>query len=300
MSKYEAVILAAGRGSRLSEETGDTPKAILPIGPRSATDKTPTSFLRRQVEILHALGVDKIGVVVGYRREQVADEVERFAPTVRIVVNPTPEIQTSGSLHSFQYAVRSRHGFLDGNRQTLLMDADIVYHEDSLAKLLNAADRSMALVCDDYARTSEEVLVYGTAEQPVYLGKGLPDPLVAHAPCLGEAVGIVKLAPADHALARQTMDWMLGDPSAPEGTLEHRGFGPARRATEHEELTQRLMQLGRISCVLFSGDELPFMECDTPEEYVRLKTEVYPRILALPSKLGPKRRPKPVSPRTHP
>lgn len=285
MSKYEAVILAAGRGSRLSEETGDMPKAILPIGPRSSKDKTQTSFLRRQIEILQALGVDKIGVVVGYLRDQVAADIEKYAPSVRIVVNPTPEIQTSGSLHSFQYACRSKHGFMDGSHQTLLMDADIVYHEDALAKLLDAPEKSMALVCDDFERTSEEVLVYGTVEKPRYLGKGLSDALVGDAKCLGEAVGIVKFAPADHALAREAMDWMLGDPSAKEGTLEHRGFGPARRATEHEELTQRLMQLGKVSCVVFSGDELPFMECDTPEEYATLRNELYPRVLSMPTRL---------------
>jgi choline kinase len=285
MSKYEAVILAAGRGSRLSEETGEIPKAILPIGPRTSRDATPTTFLRRQIEILEVLGVDKIAVVVGYLRDQVAAEIEKYAPKTRIVVNPTPEIQTSGSLHSFQFAARSKHGLLDGTRQTLLMDADIVYHEDALAKLLDAPERSMALVCDDFARTSEEVLVYGTVEKPVYLGKGLGDALVGNAPCLGEAVGIVKFAPADHTLVRQAMDWMLGDPSAKEGTLEFRGFGPARRATEHEELTQRLMQLGKLSCVLFSGDELPFMECDNGEEYAILRNELYPRVLSMPTRL---------------
>ena len=32
---YQAVILAAGRGSRLSQETDARPKALLPIGPRA-------------------------------------------------------------------------------------------------------------------------------------------------------------------------------------------------------------------------------------------------------------------------
>ena len=45
---YEAIILAAGRGSRLGGRTGAWPKALLPIGPRSKADDTETSFLRRQ------------------------------------------------------------------------------------------------------------------------------------------------------------------------------------------------------------------------------------------------------------
>ena len=49
---YEAVILAAGRGSRMGERTSAYPKALLPIGPRSLHDATETNFLRRQVELL--------------------------------------------------------------------------------------------------------------------------------------------------------------------------------------------------------------------------------------------------------
>ena len=50
MAQYQAVILAAGRGSRLGDRTKEIPKALLPIGPRSLTDKTETTFLRRQSE----------------------------------------------------------------------------------------------------------------------------------------------------------------------------------------------------------------------------------------------------------
>ena len=39
---YQAVILAAGRGSRLHEHTHEIPKALLPIGPRALNDKTKT------------------------------------------------------------------------------------------------------------------------------------------------------------------------------------------------------------------------------------------------------------------
>ena len=120
---YEAVILAAGRGSRLAEETGELPKAILPIGPLSLIDDTPTNFLRRQVDLLYAAGVERIVVVVGYLRDLIEEEISRWPHKPRLVVNPTPEIQTSGSLHSFQYAVKAGVGVLDGDRQMLLMES---------------------------------------------------------------------------------------------------------------------------------------------------------------------------------
>ncbi len=281
MSAYEAIILAAGRGSRLSEETDERPKAILPIGPRSAIDKTETSFLRRQIECLRELGVERVCVVIGYRRELVEREIKAWAPWVKTVVNPTPEIQTSGSLHSFQFAIRSPHGFMDGTRQTLLMDADIVYHRDVLKRMIDAPAVTTTLVCDRYENSAEEVLVFGTKDAPRYMGKGLRAELVQGEKCLGEATGIVKFAPVDHALARGSIDWLLGDPDAEPTSLAYRGFGPARRATEHEELTERFMRYGKIRAVTFSGEELPFLEVDNPTEYKQLRDGLYPQILKM-------------------
>jgi choline kinase len=277
---YQAVILAAGLGSRMQEGVRELPKAILPIGPRSAADATETNFLRRQVELLRAAGVDQVVVVVGARRELVTEEIAGWNEHVDVVVNPTQDLSQSGSLHSFQFAARSEHGVLDGKHQTLLLDADIVYHRDALERLLAAPERSALLVSERYVGDGEEVLVYGKPEQPRFLGKALTPALVDDEPCLGEATGIVKFAPADHLLARETMDWLLGDPDAPAGTPRHRGYGPARRETEHEELTQRFMRYGRMRCVRF-GEALPFMECDSPEEYARLRESFYPRLLEL-------------------
>ena len=278
---YQAVILAAGRGSRLSEETDARPKALLPIGPRAEGDPAETSFLQRQVELLQLLGVEQVVVVIGYLRKLIEAEIRRWAPSVQLVVNPTRLIETSGSLHSFQFAARSPYGVLDGRHQTLLMDADIVYHRDVLRRILQAPEVSTVLVCDRHQASNEEVLVYGTAQRPLFMGKGLTSELVAGAPCLGEATGIVKLAPQDHALARRTMAWLLGDPDAPAGSLEHKGFGPARRATEHEELTERFMRCGRMRALTFAAEELPFLEVDTADEYRALRTELYPRLLAM-------------------
>jgi choline kinase len=277
---YQAVILAAGRGSRFGARTQEMPKALLPIGPRAQNDATETCFLRRQVEVLRALGVQQVVVVVGSLKEMVFDAVRRWQLPVELVVNPTPDMGTSGSLHSFQYAVRSPHGVLDGTRQTLLMDGDIVYHPAALQKLLDAPEQSALLVCDRYSGDNEEVLVFGSPERPRFLAKGLTQALCGGEACLGEATGVVKFAPADHALARETIDWMVGDPDAPEDSARRRGYSPARCATEHEELTQRFMRYRRMACVRF-GEEIPFMECDDEHDYRRLRESFYPRLLEL-------------------
>jgi choline kinase len=282
---YQAVILAAGRGSRFGARTQEVPKALLPLGPRTLSDPTETSFLRRQVEVLSALGVQQIVVVVGSLKEMMFDAVRRLQLPLELVVNPTPDMGTSGSLHSFQFAVRSPHGVLDGSKQTLLMDGDIVYHAAALQKLLDAPEHSALLVCDRYSGDNEEVLVFGTPDQPRFLGKGLTPALCGGETCLGEATGVVKFAPQDHALARETIDWMVGDPDAPEDSARRRGYSPARCATEHEELTQRFMRYRRMKCVRF-GEEVPFMECDDERDYRKLRESFYPHLLEIEARGG--------------
>jgi choline kinase len=277
---YQAVILAAGLGSRLHEQAKAMPKALLPLGPRSRTDATETCFLRRSIELLLKADVEEIVVVVGWQRDQIVAAVEDWRLPVTLVVNPTPDIGESGSLHSLQFAVRSGHGVLDGRMQTLVMDADIVYHSRAIAALIEAPEHSSLLVCERFNGDGEEVLVYGSEERPRFLGKSLTPNLVAGEACLGEATGIMKFAPGDHALCRETMDWMLGNPDAPPGSAAHNGFGPARRATEHEELAGRMMLYGRMTCVRFGAD-IPFMECDNAFDYGRVRESFYPFLLDL-------------------
>ncbi len=276
-----AVILAAGRGSRLRHLTEQSPKSLLPIGPRSHADTTETCFLRRQVELLRECGVTEVVVVVGYRHELIRRALAQWAPWVETVHNPS-ELAHSGSLHSLQYASRS-HGVFNGATRTLVMDADIVYHREVLVRLLDCGDFTTVLTCSRYDNSREEVLVFGTPSAPRFLGKGLHPTLVNGEPCLGEATGIVLFATRDQPLALEILDWHVGRPETPLGSDESKGFGPARKASEHEQLTDSMLRLGRARALVFSGDELPFVEVDNRDDYRRLREEVYPRILELES-----------------
>lgn len=60
-----AIVLAAGRGSRMGEMTANRPKCLVEVN-----DKTLLSY---QLEALHQGGCDLVGFVSGYRREQLAD-----------------------------------------------------------------------------------------------------------------------------------------------------------------------------------------------------------------------------------
>jgi L-glutamine-phosphate cytidylyltransferase len=61
----KAIILAAGRGSRMGPLTEDAPKCLVPLAGRP--------LLAWQVDALQGAGISQIGVVCGYRADLLAD-----------------------------------------------------------------------------------------------------------------------------------------------------------------------------------------------------------------------------------
>ncbi|MGX5660643.1 phosphocholine cytidylyltransferase family protein [Castellaniella ginsengisoli] len=65
----KAIILAAGRGSRMRRMTDDRPKCLVEFQGRALLD--------RQIDSLRAAGIQEIGIVTGYRREMLANRASR-------------------------------------------------------------------------------------------------------------------------------------------------------------------------------------------------------------------------------
>lgn len=78
----KAIILSAGQGSRLGQLTSDRPKCLIDFGGRTLLD--------RQLDTLHANGVDDVTVVTGFHDEMVEHAIARRAggPEVRTIYNP--------------------------------------------------------------------------------------------------------------------------------------------------------------------------------------------------------------------
>jgi choline kinase len=260
----KAVILAAGLGNRISK-VGTTPKPLLTLD-GSAVGEGP-SFLDWHIARLSAFGVREI-YVVGNRRTFETPLRPPKGTTVRWVLNPTDDLSRSGSGHSASFAWTSEHRILDGASRVLLMDADILYEPQVLDALDAGGSRgaSLTLVCSTFRESNEEVMVFGNADRAVMHGKGLlRTNLTRGLECFGEATGMVLLAPEDHGLVAEATEWCMR-------------YSTAKERSEHEDVTQRMMNVGRVDVAAFA--DLLFMECDTPDEYEHLTSEFYPRVLA--------------------
>jgi len=65
----KALILAAGRGTRIRSVHGDCPKCLIQFNGSAST------ILDHQIESLFSVGVATIGIVVGYEKEQIIQHV---------------------------------------------------------------------------------------------------------------------------------------------------------------------------------------------------------------------------------
>ena len=105
----QALILAAGLGTRLAPITLDRPKSLVPVNNKP--------ILMKQIENLHENGVSEITVISGYKAEILEREVHALWPEVRIV--ESVEYAETNNMYSAYLGIRAM--FPRGEIQPFLM-----------------------------------------------------------------------------------------------------------------------------------------------------------------------------------
>jgi choline kinase len=181
-----AIILAAGRGSRLRPYTDDRPKCLIEIDGRT--------LIERQIESLADCGVSEVVAVVGYQ----ADLVRRVVGgRVRYIENS--RYRDTNSLYSLWLAAED------------LRDGALVINSDVLAApllfdwLCRAGAADAVLVDRDQVCGVEEMRVTIRGGLVVDFGKNLPAER-----CHGENVGMVKFGAAGACRLRESLTCLVG------------------------------------------------------------------------------------------
>ena len=125
MTEPIAVILAAGRGSRMRELTNDKPKCLLPLAGRP--------LLHWQLEALKKAGLKQIAVVRGYKSHCLEGEFHAI---------DNPHWQSANMVRSLLCAFDDLEG-----KEILAAYSDIVYKPEHVKNLL-AVDASIAVTYD--------------------------------------------------------------------------------------------------------------------------------------------------------
>jgi choline kinase len=165
-----AVILAAGHGSRMGALTAERPKALLEVAGYPLID--------RQIDALTMFGVRHITVVTGYKHDRLH---EHLGTRVSYIHND--RYSTSNSLYSLWLA---RHVLRQG---AVVLNSDILASPALIARLLDAPAHDAALIDPRGDLGAEEMKVRVSNGFISEFSKDMPVEQ-AH----GENVGILKFS----------------------------------------------------------------------------------------------------------
>lgn len=139
---YQAVILAAGTGTRLRPLTDETPKCLLDVGGQT--------ILARQLERIAAAGIERAVIVTGHLADRVEEHLHRHPPGIEVALAPNPDFATTGNCMSVLAARASLTG-----RGMVLCDGDVVLEGDALRRLVQHP-ASCGLLLDTETRLGDE------------------------------------------------------------------------------------------------------------------------------------------------
>lgn len=244
-----AIILAAGRGSRLAEHNPEgLPKCLMEFGGRS--------LLARHLDLLYRFGVRDADLVIGYEADRIIDHIGtlRERPDVAFHFNPRFE---QGSVLSLWAAGET----LRAGAPVLVMDADVLYHPAILQRLVETSIENCYLLDREFLPGDEPVKIAVRNGLMVEFRKQL-EPGLAYDE-LGESVGFFRFGPACASSIAEEC-----------ARFDAEGLGDA----PHEEALRNVLlrEPGRFGFEDVSG--LPWIEIDFAEDVNRARDEVLPAI----------------------
>ncbi len=250
-----AILYAAGIGNRLSAASSGLPKVLLAFGGQS--------LLERHIRLLTATGVEQIVVATGFRADTVVAEIDRLGvgDHVQTVHNPDYE---SGSVVT-QWAVRDE---IAAGGPVLLMDADVLYDQRMLSRLINSTDDNCFLLDRDIEDGEDPVKLCIREGHLVDFRKQPDQPHEWY----GESVGFFKLAEETaKRLVAATEDYVQS----------------GRTGEYYDEPLRDLLLAdppGSFGWEDVTG--LPWLEIDFPEDVRAAERTVMPLLQPLPKIAG--------------
>lgn len=246
----KAIIIAAGRGSRLNPLTNDKPKCMLELDGKT--------LLQHQIEALNGVGIHRIVLIKGYKEEMIN------YPGLIYYLND--DYENNNILHSLFYAEKEMDDAF------IAAYSDILYTKDVVERLLDNKEDIAIVVDIDWkgyykGRTGHPIeeaenVILDTDNNVVKIGKVVPDKDAVH----GEFIGMLKCSRKGACVFRRHFN-----------NLRKRYSGKRFQAAslfEKAYLTDMIQDLVdsrvTVNCVTIKGG---WKEIDTVEDYERILKE---------------------------
>ncbi|TMJ12039.1 MAG: phosphocholine cytidylyltransferase family protein [Alphaproteobacteria bacterium] len=155
----KAIILSAGKGSRLLPLTAERPKCLI--------DLSGKSLLEWQLDALHAAGIRDVVIVTGFR-DHLVDGIAARREGVRTLFNPFYHVADNlGSV----WMARSEF-----DRDTLLLNGDTLVSVPLLETVLAAETGPIAITVDEKeAYDADDMKVLREGDRLLRIGKALEE-----------------------------------------------------------------------------------------------------------------------------
>jgi choline kinase len=235
-----AVILAAGRGTRLGDAAEARPKGFIELGDMPIVD--------RSLNALAAADIRQVVIVTGHQSEWYERLADRRSGLVRTVNNS--DYAVSGSLRSLGCALESI------DESILVLESDLIYEGRAVSETLDH-ERDCVLLTSGFTDSGDEVYV-GTTEDGLLLDLG-KDRSALRGVLAGELVGITKLSRA--------------------AVREMRGIAQREESfqLEYENGLVAIAPAHPIACHVV--DDLAWAEIDDISHLERARSIIYPAIV---------------------
>lgn len=233
-----AVILAAGRGTRLAHRGQLSPKGFLQIGSEP--------IIKESLHRLYSVGITSVTIVTGHLSSFYDELAENDS---RITTVHNNKFAVSGSMYSL-FLLKNKI-----NKTFFLLESDLVYETRAL-RLMQQVTYDNCLLVSGLTESDDEVWVEARQGKLWNLSKKPEEIMSAY----GELVGITKLAPDffQH-MCSQAMEYL-------EKSLN----------VEYETILAATARKIPVPCL--KVEDLLWAEIDTEEHLNRVREKVYAAI----------------------
>lgn len=241
----QAVILAAGMGSRLGNLTDKIPKALIDVGGKP--------LIAHSIEILKENGVGGFVIVTGYRAYKLRNYLEEHYSDIDVEYVHNYKYESTNNIYSLYLAAERV------SAPYYILNSDIIFHP-GIFRNIHSSDKKNLTISVDFRENlgEEEMKVVVEDERVVEISKKI-DPDRAH----GEYIGITKVT-------KRSADALM---ESLEETMEVHG-----KRVFYEHAFQLMIDKGHeINYSPTSG--LAWTEIDTIEDLIHARKEVYPAIV---------------------
>jgi len=228
-----AVLLCAGRGSRLDPLTSDRPKCLVTVAGKS--------ILEHQIGALAAAGIAKIVIVGGYRIGQVEAHLQAMDSECSLTLVENPDWATTSSIGS----VWAARAYLD--RPFCLLNGDTLFDTAVIAESLKMMQPGINLVVEYAPPEHDDMRVAVAGERVVRVSKQLSGELAS-----ARSLGIVLSPNEDGGSYRAALEAVM---DAPNGEQSF-----------HHAIVDHIAQSEWVHPIIMEGHN--WQEIDRPDDIV--------------------------------